>query len=100
MKRRSTSAWPWLSLGLQGAKLMTEAQQVIALRLRYLTSGTPAAQRERTRMVTEKVKALGDAQRLMLGAVSRGKAGSGASSVLSLYRKKVGANRRRLSKKG
>jgi len=100
MKRRYTTTWPRLSLSLQGAKLMTEAQQVIALRMQQFAAGGPAAQREATRMVTEKVAALADAQRLMMGAVSRGKAGQGASSVVSLYRKRVGANRRRLGKKG
>jgi len=92
-------AWPWFSLASQGAQLAADAQQVILLRLSKLAIGGRKGRREASRMVSEKVTALGAAQRLMLGAATRGRAGNGAKSVISLYRKRVAANKRRLSKR-
>ena len=98
MKRRKTSGWPWVSLGLQSAKLAIEAQQVVALRMARLAAGGPNAYREATRMVTEKVAAFAAAQRVMLGAAGTDKNGKTSKKVLALYRRRVAANKRRLSK--
>jgi hypothetical protein len=98
MKRRKTSGWPWLSLGLQTAKLAMEAQQVVTLRMARLAAGGPNAYREATRMVTEKVAAFGAAQSVILGGASGNKNGQSSKRVLALYRRRVAANKRRLSK--
>jgi hypothetical protein len=99
MKRRKASGWPWLELGLQSARLAIEAQQVVALRLARLAAGGPRAGREAARMVTEKVGAFATAQRMMLGATSRAESAKASKQVLALYRRRVAANKRRLSKK-
>jgi hypothetical protein len=75
-----------------------EAQQVIALRLAKLALGGAAAEREAARMVSEKVKALADSQRLVVSAAVRGKADNAPASVIGLYQRRVGANKRRLSR--
>ena len=81
-----------------GTRLALDAQQVIALRLAKLAAGGPKAQREATRMVSEKIKALADSQRLVVSAVARGKGGKTAQQVIGLYQRRVSANKRRLSK--
>ena len=86
---------PWMSLALQGAGLALEAQQVIALRLARLVAGGALAQREATRMISEKASALVESQARLMRAASPG---AGAKSVLGLYRSRIRANRRRLSK--
>jgi hypothetical protein len=79
---------PWLDLSLAVA----EAQQVIWLRGMKFAAGGAAANREAARMVTEKVEAgLEAAGRLVLGA--------SPDEISRLYRRKVRANRRRLSRR-
>jgi len=75
-----------------------DAQQVIALRIAKLAEGGPAAQREASLMVTEKIKALADSHHLVVTATSRGKGDRAAENVLGMYRRRVSANKRRLSK--
>ena len=81
----------WMKLALNISMLVLETQQVIGLRLLKLTLGGPAASREANRMVAEKMVAFGEAA---------GKAATGgtAGSVVKGYRKRVRANRRRLTK--
>lgn len=98
VRRKSAKAGsgnPWMGLAWQGASLAMEAQQVIALRLARLAGGGAVARREATRMVTEKAAALVESQGRLMRATSPE---SGVKSVLSLYRRRVRANRRRLSK--
>jgi hypothetical protein len=52
----------WLTLSSQAALLGLEAQSVMALRFIRLAAGGPLARSETGRMITEKVKALGEAQ--------------------------------------
>lgn len=78
----------WLDTFLLGL----EAQQVIWLRTMKLAAGGKAAEHEARRMVTEKVAAAADAG-LKIAA------GAGAKRVISGYRGKVRANRRRLSRR-
>lgn len=78
------------------AMLGFEAQSVIALRMMKLAMGGAAADTEAKRMVDEKVSAFHEAQSTMATAFFTGNA-SGAHKVLNGYRKKVRANRRRLS---
>ena len=80
----------WKKLALDASMLAWEAQQVVALRLLKFARGGPAASREAKRMVTEKVLAFGE-------AAAKVATGSTAGSVVKGYRKKVQANRRRLT---
>jgi hypothetical protein len=73
----------WFALSMQTAKLGWEAQGVMALRV----------------MVTEKVAALGEAQAAAATAVIKGgKSHRVAKKVLGVYKKRVRANRRRLTR--
>lgn len=99
MSRRSAATgWPWFDLGMQMTLLTIEAQQVIAMRLAMLALGGPGVGRESIRMVTEKVQAAMECQRLMMLGAGTDKPGLQAQSVVGLYRRRVGANLRRLSK--
>jgi hypothetical protein len=76
-----------------------EAQNVMALRLMRLATGGALAQSESTRMVSEKLFALGEAQAAAVLATMRG-GGSPrvAKKVLGVYKKRVRGNRRRLTR--
>jgi hypothetical protein len=93
--RRSRPSWLGLSLRTWQATL--EAQQVIGLRLARLSGGGPSAWAEATRMTSEKVAALGEAQTATMMAVLTGKAAAVPSRTLALYRRKMRANRKRLT---
>ena len=71
--------------------LGVEAQQVMWLRTMRIAAGGAAGKREAVRMVSEKVSAAGEAGMKIA-------AGKGAAGVVGSYRKKVKANRRRLSR--
>jgi hypothetical protein len=81
----------WMKLVLDTSMLALETQQVVALRVLKLTLGGSAASREANRMVAEKMIAFGE-------AAAKVTTGSTAGSVVRGYRKKVRANRRRLTK--
>lgn len=83
----------WLSIGVESTMLAFESQQVVALRLLHLAAGGPSAVVESHRMVAEKVAAA------MESAV-RVASGQGPDAIVSFYRRKVQANRRRLSRIG
>jgi hypothetical protein len=53
---------PWFGLSVQGARLLWDAQTVIALRLMKLGLGGAKAQSEAQRMVSEKFAAFMEAQ--------------------------------------
>jgi hypothetical protein len=93
-------AWnAWCALSLQTARLGWEAQSVIALRLMRMATQSPGSRSEARRMVTEKVTALGEAQAATVAAVIKGgKSHRVAKKVLGVYRKRVRANWRRLTK--
>lgn len=77
----------WLNLVM----LAAESQQVIWLRLMKLSAGGAAAQAEANRMASEKLVAAAQAMgRVMLG--------DSADRVVRHYRRKVRANKRRLSR--
>ncbi len=76
----------WMKFFRNASWLTLESQQVIALRILKLARGGSPATREAKRMIAEKIIAFGEAA---------AKASS-AHSVVSGYRKKVRANRRRL----
>ena len=83
----------------QTALLALEAQSVIALRCLRVAGGGALAQSETTRMITEKVQALGEAQTAAaIGAVSGRSGRQIAKKVAGVYKKRVRGNRRRLTR--
>lgn len=89
---------PWLRLGFDAWMLGVEASSVIGLRTLKLAAGGPAAQAEAERMVQEKLEAgLALQTRLLSGALGAVPE-TVARRSLTHYRRKVRANRRRLSK--
>jgi hypothetical protein len=89
----------WFALSAQAARVCWEAQAVILLRCLRVAEGGAKAEAETTRMVTEKVAALAEAQVAATTATLRGsKKRTAAKKELAVYAKRVGSNRRRLSK--
>jgi hypothetical protein len=89
----------WCALSVQAARLGWEAQGVIALRVMRMATQPAHSQTEARRMVTEKVAALGEAQAAAAVAVIKGgKSHRVAKKVLGVYKKRVRANRRRLTR--
>lgn len=80
----------WWKLGVDASMLALESQAVIGLRLAKLAAGDAAAGIEAERMISEKVFAAGEAAMLLA-------TGGSAQGVITGYRRKVRANRRRLS---
>jgi hypothetical protein len=89
----------WLALSLQTARLGWQAQGVMALRLMRMAAQPARSQTEARRMVTEKVAALGEAQAAAAAVLIKGgKSHRAAKKVLGVYKKRVSANRRRLTR--
>jgi hypothetical protein len=78
--------YPWIMLGI-------EANRVIGLRVMKLMLGGRVARREASLMVREKVRA-------GLEANARIMTGASADEVIRMYRRRVAANAKRLSKAG
>jgi len=79
-------------------QLGIEAQTVVALRMMRLAVGGAYAQDEAQRMVTEKIDALAEAQTAALTAMMNGDRDHViAAKTLGAFKKRVRANRRRLS---
>jgi hypothetical protein len=100
MAKSPFSLWPatgFASMAWQNTMLAIEAQQVIALRLTKIALGGPAAQKEAALMVSEKLSAMAEGSQMMLTGALTGKKDLNAGQVTKLYRRKVRANRRRLS---
>ena len=89
---------PWLGLAFKAIELGIEAQSVIALRMMRLVSGDVRGQAELNRMVVEKITAAAEAQVAVAAAIMNGhKDHVIAGKALTVYKKRVRANRRRLS---
>jgi hypothetical protein len=89
----------WFSVSSQTAMLALEAQSVVALRLMRIAAGGALARSETTRMVTEKVQALGEAQAVAaVGSVTGRNRRHIAKKVAGVYKKRVRGNRRRLTR--
>jgi len=89
---------PWLHIGLDAWALGIEASSVITLRTMKIAAGGAAAESESRRMVTEKVDAgVGLGLKALTGALGFTVPGIAARSI-SHYRRRVRANRRRLTK--
>jgi hypothetical protein len=92
---------PWIALGLQTIQLAMEMQGVIALRLMRLAAGGARGRTEASRMVAEKIVAAGEVQMAAASALVTGcRDNAVAGKVLRVLRKRVRANKRRLSPKG
>jgi hypothetical protein len=90
---------PWIGIGLDAWALGLEASAVIGLRAMRLAQGGVAARAEAQRMVSEKLEA---ALALQAQALTGGLGATPASAskrTIAHYRRKVNANRRRLSKR-
>ena len=81
----------WMRLTNEVVMLGFETQRVIGLRLVRLSRGGPAAESEALRMVAEKTNALAEAGMTLAR-------GGSAGMVISRYRTRVRANKRRLLK--
>lgn len=86
MRRGKTVLYPWIMLGI-------EANRVMGLRAMKLMRGGKGARREARLMVTEKVYA---------GVKANARLMTGGSPVeaIRMYRRRVAANAKRLSKAG
>jgi hypothetical protein len=90
---------PWLELSLNAVQMGMEAQSVIALRMLRLATGGARMEAEASRMVTEKVAAAAEAQVVAaVSALSGRSPNIVAGRALRVVRKRVRANKRRLSK--
>jgi hypothetical protein len=89
---------PWLSLTLDAWSLGLEASTVIGLRTMKLAAGGAAAEAEAMLMVSEKIEAsLALQHQAMTGGLGL-TAPEAVAHTLTHFRRKVRANRRRLSK--
>jgi hypothetical protein len=96
VKRSRTN--PWIGIGFDAWRLGLEASTVIGLRTLRIAQGGEAGRLETERMVSEKVEAGIALQALAMGG-GLGLSPAGASArTLAHYRRKVSANRRRLTK--
>ncbi len=82
---------------MDAAMLAMEAQQVIGLRMMKLALGGAAAEAEVRQMIEEKMTATATATTLMTAAALQGRPDQGADDVVQMLRKKVRANRKRLT---
>ncbi|MDZ4375718.1 MAG: hypothetical protein U1C74_30420 [Phenylobacterium sp.] len=96
--RRRSRANPWLGIGLDAWRLSVEASTVIGLRTLRLAQGGEAAKREAERMIDEKLEAGRALQALALTGGLGVNPAQVSARTLAHYRRKVSANRRRLSK--
>ena len=90
---------PWFRFGVNAWSLGTDASSVIALRTLKIAAGGVAAEVEARRMVSEKIEAGLALQALAMTGRLGLTAPSTATKMLAHYRRKVRANRRRLTKR-
>ncbi len=87
-----------LTTWFEAWRFAVETQQVIALRMMRFWQNDPSAGREATRMVTEKAAAAVEAQAAAATALLTGKSAKTAlKRAATPYRRRVRANRKRLS---
>lgn len=89
---------PWFGVGLQAWSLGLEASTVIGLRVLKIAQGGPAAEAEARRMIEEKAEAAAALQLQALTGALGVTPAKVSARALAHYRRKVRANRRRLSK--
>ncbi len=96
MPRRKRPDWP--GLFADSLRMGVEANLVIAMRLAKIAWGGPTAKAESRRMVEEKIRAAQDANISAAQAIITGKAHLAPKRALSVYRRGVRKNLRRLAK--
>jgi hypothetical protein len=89
---------PWIGVGLDAWVLGLEACTVMGLRTLKIAAGGGSGVQEAERMVSEKVQAAAEWQTLALTGTLGDTAPRIASKTVAHYRRKVRANRRRLTK--
>lgn len=94
-----TPSYPWLDLSLDTARLTYESSHVIGLRLALAARGGINAQTEAALMVSEKAQAALDAQFMVAKSVMSGEAHLVPARTVALYRDRVQANHRRLTRR-
>ncbi len=91
---------PWLAMSFKTVQLGLDAQNVIALRMMRLASGGAREKSEMNRMVIEKGTAIVEAQVAAATAVMTGSKDHVVDGkALNVFRKRVRANKRRLSRR-
>jgi hypothetical protein len=90
---------PWLDLGFNAWMLTLEATTVIGLRTLKIATGGARAAAEMELMSSEKIEAAFALQTMAVSGRLGTTAPTAASRILTHYRRKVRANRRRLVKK-
>lgn len=93
-----TYASLWFRLGLDMMALSAESSGVMALRMMKLAAGGQAATVEAQRMVSEKIAAAAEAQTRAWADAVTGAGHLTPQRTVASYRRKVRANRRRLSR--
>lgn len=89
---------PWFSLGWDAWMLGAEASMVIGLRTMKIAAGGTAGESEAQRMFSEKVEAAQSLQMMAMSGALGLTAPDAMNRTLKHYRRKVSANRRRLSR--
>ncbi len=89
---------PWFDIGFNAWMLTVEAATVIGLRTMKVAAGGTLAADEMQLMSSEKIKAMLSLQTMAMSGKLGSSAPQAASRILTHYRRKVRANRRRLSK--
>jgi len=96
MARRAPSN-PWLSVGMDAWMLGIEASTVIGLRAMRIAGGGAAGEAEFSRMITEKIDAGLALQAMVLKGALGPSPDRAATASMAHLRRKVRANRRRLT---
>ena len=89
----------WYDLSLKMAQMSMDASSVIALRTAKIAAGGTAGARESHQMVDEKIAAFWELQASLLFSGRVQTAESATRRALSIYGKKVHANRERLTRR-
>jgi hypothetical protein len=90
----------WLKLSFETMQFGFDAQRVIALRIMRFAAGGAAGQNESYRMVAEKIAAVGEAQTVAAIAIAAGQKNKViAKKVVGVFKRRVRANKRRLSRR-
>ena len=89
----------WYQIGLNAWDLGVEASAVVALRALKLMEGGIAAEAESRRMIEEKFRAAVELQTKLVAGALQTTPHAAVDRTLKHYRRKVRANRRRLSRR-
>jgi len=89
---------PWIGIGFDAWRLGMEASAVIGLRTWAIAQGGAAASAESERMVREKIAAGLSLQAMALSGALGANPAAASARTLAFYRRKVNANRRRLTR--